>query len=118
MTSFFFFFFFFFFFLQFRLRTRDIRDCVSQEEQGQDDQELIFTQTAKDLSDLIVYCRSLSIKPWDWKKQKATSVSEMFSFGEPTALDLCKRYPRGVISKRTALSNDSISYTIQLLFLA
>ncbi len=66
-----------------------------QEEYGQDDQELTFTETADDLKVLIVYCRSISIKPWDWRKQRETTVSEMFSFGEPTAVELCRKYPRG-----------------------
>ena len=51
--------------------------------------------TAKDLENLIVYCRSISIKPWSWSRQRETSVSEMFSFGEPSAMKLCKHSSHG-----------------------
>ena len=42
------------------------------------------------LSDLIVYCRSKRIRPWSWDEQKETSVCNMFSFNESTALTRCK----------------------------
>ena len=77
------------------IQLRDVRDLVVEKEKGQDDQELLFEETSSDLKKLIVYCRSISIKPWSWRKQKATSVSEMFSFGEPLAIKLCDRSQRG-----------------------
>ena len=55
----------------------------------------MYQDTEKDLEKLVVYCRSISIKPWSWSKQRETSVSEMFSFGEPTAMKLCKHSPQG-----------------------
>ena len=60
-----------------------------------DNQELEFTKTDEDLKELIVYCRSVTIKPWNWNLQRETSVSEMFSFGEPTAVGLCKDFKQG-----------------------
>lgn len=90
------------------MQLRQLQTRLQREELGQDDQELIFTETSKDLSDLIVYCRASSIKPWDWGKQKATTVSQMFSFGEPTAIELCKRWPRG----------KSLSVSLSLIFLS
>ena len=72
-----------------------LRDRLQQQEQGQDDQELDFIDTVDNLKALIVYCRAVSIKPWDWKRQKDTTVSEMFSFGEPTAVELCKKFAKG-----------------------
>ncbi len=70
---------------------------MREEEKGQDDQELLFEETSEDLKKLIVYCRSISIKPWNWRKQRQTSVSEMFSFGEPLAIKLCSKSQRGRI---------------------
>ena len=55
----------------------------------------MFEETSEDLKKLIVYCRSVSIKPWSWRKQTETTVSEMFSFGEPTAIKHCDRSQRG-----------------------
>ena len=52
-------------------------------------------ETAKDLKKLIVYCRAVSIKPWSWKQQRDTSVSEMFSFGEPSAIKHTKECHKG-----------------------
>jgi hypothetical protein len=48
-----------------------------------------------DLKSLIIYAKATSIKPWDWRKQKATAVTQMFSFGEPTANQLCSKWTRG-----------------------
>ncbi len=74
---------------------REVKHLVVENEMGQDDQELLYEETSKGLKKLIVYCRSISIKPWSWRKQKATSVSEMFSFGEPLAIKLCDKSQRG-----------------------
>ena len=68
---------------------------VSEVEQGQDNQELEFKGMIEDLSSLIVYAKAISIKPWSWEKQRATSVTQMFSFGEPKAVDLCMKWPKG-----------------------
>eukprot|EP00731_Ephydatia_muelleri_P028757 Em0020g401a len=66
---------------------------------AQDDQETTFVEdTEKDLEKLVVYCRSISIKPWSWSKQRETSVSEMFSFGEPSAMKLCKNSPQEMLA--------------------
>ena len=72
-----------------------MQNIVTEKEKGQDDQELVFEETSEDLKKLIVYCRSVSIKPWSWRKQTETTVSEMFSFGEPTAIKHCDRSQRG-----------------------
>ena len=64
---------------------------VQETEQGQDDQELTYEETVGDLKSLIIYAKSTSIKPWDWRKQKATTVTQMFSFGEPKAMELCAK---------------------------
>ena len=74
---------------------RDIRRKLVETEQGQDDQELTYEETVGDLKSLIIYAKSVSIKPWNWRKQKATPVTQMFSFGEPTAIQLCSKFPRG-----------------------
>ena len=74
---------------------RRLQNKLAQREIGYDDQELEFAETDEDLKKLIVYCRSVTIKPWDWKLQRETSVSEMFSFGEPTAVKLCKHFKQG-----------------------
>lgn len=55
----------------------------------------VFKETADDLKALIVYCRAVSIKPWSWKRQRQTTVSEMFSLGEVSAIRHCKDSPRG-----------------------
>ena len=52
-------------------------------------------ETAGDMKSLIVYCRAISIKPWSFHRQAQTSVSNMFSFGEPSALRRCYKYPIG-----------------------
>ena len=44
---------------------------------------------------LIVYCRTAYIKPWSFERQKQTTVRNMFSFGEPSALRRCEKYPLG-----------------------
>ena len=74
---------------------RVIRRMVQETEQGQDDQELEYEETVGDLKSLIIYAKATSIKPWDWKKQKATTVTQMFSFGEPKAVELCTKDKRG-----------------------
>ena len=60
-------------------------------EQDQEDgeQEAKFTEAVGDLKSLIIYAKATSIKPWDWRTQKATSVTQMFSFGEYKAEKLC-----------------------------
>ena len=78
-----------------------------QLEQGQDDQELEFNTTLGPLKSLIVYAKAISIKPWSWKKQKATSVTEMFSFGEPTARELCSEWSKG---KYTATNHHVLGF--------
>lgn len=62
---------------------------------GEDDQEVVFEPAVEDLRSLIIYAKATSIKPWDWRQQKATSVTQMFSFGEPTAIKLCTQCSRG-----------------------
>jgi len=44
----------------------------------------------QDLNSLIVYCRTKRINPWKWEEQKKTTVCNMFSFGESTAISRCK----------------------------
>ena len=68
---------------------------VQETEQGQDDQELAYEETVGDLKSLIIYTKATSIKPWDWKKQKAMAITQMFSFGEPKAVELCTKDKRG-----------------------
>ncbi|XP_064406324.1 1-phosphatidylinositol 4,5-bisphosphate phosphodiesterase delta-1-like [Halichondria panicea] len=80
-----------------RRSLREVKHLVVENEMGQDDQELLYEETSKGLKKLIVYCRSISIKPWSWRKQKATSVSEMFSFGEPLAIKLCDKSQRDML---------------------
>ena len=77
------------------LQLRQIHRKLAEIEQGQDDQELAYEETVGDLKSLIIYAKATSIKPWDWKKQKATTVNQMFSFGEPTANQLCSKWTRG-----------------------
>ena len=72
-----------------------IRCKVQETEQGQDDQELVYEEMVGDLKSLIIYAKATSIKPWDWRKQKATTVTQMFSFGEPKAVELCAKDKRG-----------------------
>ena len=50
----------------------------------------------QDLSRLVVYCQAIHIKPWNWEKQQQTSACKMFSFGESTASNKCKEYPKGI----------------------
>lgn len=73
----------------------EIKRIVVETEQGQDDQELQFTDIVGDLKSLIIYAKAVSIKPWDWDKQRATSVTQMFSFGEPKAVELCIKSTKG-----------------------
>ena len=77
------------------MKTRELRRKLYESEHGQDDQELDFEETVGDLKSLIIYAKSTSIKPWNWKEQKMTDVTQMFSFGEPTAVQLCAMFPRG-----------------------
>ena len=49
----------------------------------------------QDLSKLIVYCQSTSIKPWNWMEQQQTSVCNMFSFSDNCAFTKCKESPEG-----------------------
>ena len=74
---------------------RVIRQKVQETEQGQDDQEPTYEETVGDLKSLIIYAKSTSIKPWDWRKQKATTITQMFSFGEPKAVELCMKEKTG-----------------------
>ena len=37
-----------------------------------------------------MYCRTKRIRPWSWDAQKTTSVCNMFSFNESTALTRCR----------------------------
>ena len=77
------------------MQLREIHRKLAEVEQGQDDQELTFMETVGDLKSLIIYAKATSIKPWDWRKQKATIVTQMFSFGEPKAVELCTKDKRG-----------------------
>jgi hypothetical protein len=45
------------------------------------------------MKSLIVYCRSISLRPWSFDRQSQTPVSNMFSFGEPSAIRRCEKYP-------------------------
>lgn len=74
---------------------KEIRHKVAETEQGQDDQELEFKDIIEDLRSLIIYAKAISIKPWSWEKQKATSITQMFSFGEPKAVELCTKSTKG-----------------------
>ena len=74
---------------------RAIRQKVQETDQGQDDQEPTYEETVGDLKSLIIYAKSTSIKPWDWRKQKATTITQMFSFGEPKAVELCMKEKTG-----------------------
>ena len=69
---------------------------MAESEHGQDDQELVFKETVEDLRSLIIYAKATSIKPWSWERQKATNVTQIFSFGEPTAIELCTSWNKGV----------------------
>ena len=81
------------------MKLKEVRRKVEETEQGQDDQELTYEETVGDLKSLIIYAKATSIKPWDWRKQKATTVTQMFSFGEPKADKLCTndKGDRGVL---------------------
>ena len=52
-------------------------------------------ETVGDMKSLIVYCRAISLKPWSFERQGQLPVSNMFSFGEPSALRRCDKYPMG-----------------------
>ncbi len=49
-----------------------------------------------DLKALIIYAKATSIKPWSWRKQRATTVTQMFSLGEPKAVELCTKSSTGI----------------------
>jgi len=51
----------------------------------------------QDLDSLIIYCRTKRINPWKWEEQKKTTVCDMFSFNESTAVSRCKD-PKGKYS--------------------
>ena len=76
------------------IQLKEVRRKLVEAEQGKDDQELEFKETIGDLRSLIIYAKATSIKPWSWKKQKATNVTQMFSFGEPTAVELCTKWTK------------------------
>ena len=90
-----------------------IQRKVVKTEQGQDDQELQFAKIVEDLKSLIIYAKAVSIKPWDWDEQRATTVTQMFSFGEPRAVELCKTSTKGkystCIMKLTSFNQHVIS---------
>ena len=75
---------------------KEIRRIVVETEEGQDDQELEYRAMVGDLRSLFIYAKATSIKPWDWEKQKMTKVTQMFSFGEPKAVELCSKSNRGI----------------------
>ena len=75
---------------------KKIRKKLAEIEKDVDGQEIPFKETVGDLKSLIIYAKATSIKPWDWKKQKTTSVTQMFSFGEPKAVELCTKRNRGI----------------------
>lgn len=74
---------------------KSIRSLVLEAETGQDDQEVMYRETVGDLKSLFVYAKATSIKPWNWERQRATNVTQMFSFGEPKAVDLCTKDVKG-----------------------
>ena len=74
----------------------EIQKKVEEFEQERDGQEVEYTEIDEDLSSLIIYAKATSIKPeWDWERQRATTVNQMFSFGEPKAVDLCTKDSKG-----------------------
>ena len=76
---------------------KKIRQKLAEAEKDIDDQELAFKGMVGDLKTLIIYAKATSIKPWSWKKQRATTVTQMFSFGEPKAVELCTKLSTGMI---------------------
>ena len=66
-------------------------------EHDKDDQEVEFIETVEDLSSLIIYAKCKYIKPWSWEEQRKTKVTQLLSFGEPTAVKLCIESSRGII---------------------
>ena len=50
----------------------------------------------EDLKTMIIYAKATTIKPWSWRKQRATTVTQMFSFGEPKAVELCTKSSTGI----------------------
>ena len=63
--------------------------AVEQDQEDCSEQEAKFTEAVGDLKSLIIYAKATSIKPWDWRVQKVTSITQMFSFGECKAEKLC-----------------------------
>ena len=49
------------------------------------------------MKSLILYCRAISLRPWSFDRQSQTPVSNMFSFGEPSAIRRCEKYPIGEV---------------------
>jgi hypothetical protein len=91
----------------YRARRQQLKESVHDlKESGQlestvyqdDDQELIFSETVGDMKSLIVYCRAISLKPWSFERQGQLPVSNMFSFGEPSALRRCDKYPMEMLA--------------------
>ena len=81
----------------------EIQRKVEELEQEKDDQEVEFIETVEDLSSLIIYAKCKYIKPWDWEVQRKTEVTQLLSFGEPTAVKLCIESSRGTIKKNKSL---------------
>ena len=75
---------------------KKIQQKLAEAEKDIDDQELAFKEMVGDLRTLIIYAKATSIKPWKWRKQRATSVTQMFSFGEPKAVELCTKSSTGI----------------------
>lgn len=78
--------------------SKTIQETGGKVEIPEDDQEIFYTETAEDLRRLIVYCRSTHINPWSWREQKFTSICQMFSFGEISAANHCKRSPKEMLA--------------------
>ena len=70
---------------------------MTEREKEMDDQEVKYAeQIDEGLSSLIVYAKGTSIKPhWSWDEQRVTNVTQMFSFGEPRAVNLCSNDMKG-----------------------
>ena len=73
-----------------------IQKKLTEAEKDIDDQELAFNEMVGDLKTMIIYAKATTIKPWSWRKQRATTVTQMFSFGEPKAVELCTKSSKGV----------------------
>ena len=73
-----------------------IQRKLAEAEKDIDDQELAFKEMVEDLKTMIIYAKATTIKPWSWRKQRATTVTQMFSFGEPKAVELCTKSSTGI----------------------